>query len=119
MTTLLAAVEELLRRQEAAERLLPFIQFTKHGYKVALHHRLICDALERIERAIMERQDARLLVRMPPRGGKSEIVSRKFPAWLLGRHPELQVIATRCVVAVSIHAPRVGRDEFRRQTGLL
>ena len=94
MADLLEAVEELLRRQEAAERLLPFIQFTKHGYKVALHHRLICNALERIERAVMDRTDARLLVRMPPRGGKSEIVSRKFPAWLLGRHPELQVIAT-------------------------
>lgn len=30
----------------------------------------------------------------PPRHTKSELASRRFPAWYLGRHPERQIIAT-------------------------
>ncbi len=30
---------------------------------------------------------------MPPRHGKSELASRRFPAWYLGRHPDHSVIA--------------------------
>lgn len=30
---------------------------------------------------------------MPPRHGKSELASRRFPAWCLGRHPEWEFIA--------------------------
>lgn len=31
---------------------------------------------------------------MPPQHGKSEIVSRKFPAWALGRNPMLKIVGT-------------------------
>lgn len=34
----------------------------------------------------------RLIVQMPPRHGKSELISRWFPAWYLGRHPDHRVI---------------------------
>ena len=30
---------------------------------------------------------------MPPRHGKSELASRRFPAWYLGRNPSEQIIA--------------------------
>lgn len=33
------------------------------------------------------------MVFMPPRHGKSELASRRFPAWYLGRRPDRQVIA--------------------------
>lgn len=32
------------------------------------------------------------MVTMPPRHGKSELVTKRFPAWWLGRHPKGQVI---------------------------
>ncbi|MDP2326452.1 MAG: heat-shock protein Hsp70, partial [Gammaproteobacteria bacterium] len=34
----------------------------------------------------------RLLVTMPPRHGKSECISRFFPAWYIGRDPSRKVI---------------------------
>lgn len=34
----------------------------------------------------------RLIVTMPPRHGKSEMISRFFPAWYLGTHPEGKVM---------------------------
>lgn len=36
----------------------------------------------------------RLMVFMPPRHGKTELVSRRLPAYVLGRNPNAQIIAT-------------------------
>lgn len=33
------------------------------------------------------------MIFMPPRHGKSELASRRFPAWFMGRHPEMSIIA--------------------------
>jgi len=35
----------------------------------------------------------RLMIFMPPRHGKSELASKRFPAWCLGRNPRRQIIA--------------------------
>ena len=40
------------------------------------------------------------MILMPPRHGKSELASRMFPAWHLGRHPDHEVIA--CAYNVSL-----------------
>ena len=48
----------------------------------------LIEALERLER----REITRLIVEMPPRSSKSTHVSRIFPSWWLGRHPEDGVI---------------------------
>lgn len=49
-----------------------------------------------LERALLRaahpRGGARILVSMPPRHGKSELVSRWFPAWFLGTYPDRRVI---------------------------
>jgi len=45
--------------------------------------------LEAVERGEIDR----LMVFMPPRHGKSEKASKRFPAWYLGRNPTRQIIA--------------------------
>jgi len=50
---------------------------------------LIVSALERVERGEIDR----LLVDMPPRHGKSELVSKRFAAYCLGLNPRRQIIA--------------------------
>lgn len=40
----------------------------------------------------ISRPDGRLIVQMPPRHGKSELISRYFPAWYLGTFPDRQVM---------------------------
>lgn len=59
-------------------------------YEVALHHKLIAKKLQDLE----QRKIKRLMVFMPPRHGKSFLISQMFPAWYLGRNPEHQVIFT-------------------------
>jgi hypothetical protein len=39
-------------------------------------------------------QKARIILELPPRHGKSELATIKFPAWALGKHPELPFIVS-------------------------
>ena len=50
---------------------------------------MIADKLEAVERGEIDR----LMIFMPPRHGKSELASKRFPAWCLGRQPKRQIIA--------------------------
>lgn len=69
--------------------LLDFTTQTYPRYTAAPHHRLLAAALERVERGELKR----LMVFMPPRHGKSELASVRFPAWYLGRNPDRRIIA--------------------------
>lgn len=50
---------------------------------------MIASRLEAVERGGIDR----LMIFMPPRHGKSELASKRFPAWCLGRNPKRQIIA--------------------------
>ena len=56
---------------------------------MAHHHGIICTALEAVERG----ECNRLMIFCPPRHTKSELASRRFPSWYIGRHPDRQIIA--------------------------
>ena len=73
----------------ARRSLLAFTRYTHQDYAPAPHHERICEALEAVARGEIKR----LMVFMPPRHGKSELASRRFPAWYLGSRPQNQIIA--------------------------
>jgi hypothetical protein len=50
---------------------------------------MVAEQLERVERGEVDR----LMIRMPPRHGKSELASKSFPAYCIGRKPWRQFIA--------------------------
>lgn len=82
------AAKELIRRRRARDNLVDFARYTMPGYIPADHHFLICEKLEAVERGEIKR----LMIEMPPRHGKSELASRRFPAWFLGRNPGKSII---------------------------
>lgn len=91
-----ADLEELeyeLEREEARGRarrgLLNFTLFTKPDYEIGWHHRALCKKLN----DFAEGRIKRLMVFMPPRHGKSELVSRRLPAYILGRNPDAKIVA--------------------------
>lgn len=84
-----AAAAELLARRRARADLLEFARYTNPAYVPARHHQLIADKLEAVARGEIKR----LIITLPPRHGKSELASRRFPAWFLGIHPEQPIIA--------------------------
>lgn len=84
-----AAASELLARRKARTSLLSFAQYTNPAYEAAPHHELIAEALERVEQGLTKR----LMIAMPPRHGKSELASRRFPSYYMGRNVDKQIIA--------------------------
>lgn len=88
-----AAVFEL-RRRAARAGFAPFVLFTTPNYKMGWVHREICETLEKFLQDVRDGKSPRLMISMPPRSGKSELVSRKFPAYAFGVDPDLQIIAT-------------------------
>ncbi len=73
----------------ARRHLLAFTEYTNPLYQRAQHHVQIAAKLEAVERGEIDR----LMIFMPPRHGKSELASKRFPAWCLGRQPTRQIIA--------------------------
>ena len=65
-----------------------FCCLTQKNYEFSWHHRLIAEKLEEVESGKIKR----LMVFMPPRHGKSELTTIKFPVWYLGKNPENPVI---------------------------
>ena len=64
-----------------------FITYTMPAYSWNWHHARICEALE----SVLAGNVRHLMVFVPPQRGKSEIVSRRFPAYALGKNPDLKI----------------------------
>ena len=68
------------------------IDFAKYAtggaYQTAKHLQLINEKLIRIGNGELKR----LIVEAPPRHGKSWLISRFFPAWYIGTHPDRRII---------------------------
>lgn len=79
------------------------------GYDLAPHHALLIEHLEAVERGEIKR----LMVFMPVRRGKSELVSIRFPAWYLGRNPDRQVIAASNTQRLARKWSRAVRKQIR------
>lgn len=97
------AAKELLRRDEAKQSLLAFTEYTTHNWKAGKIHKIICEQLERVERKEIDR----LMLLCPPQHGKSQITSRRYPAYLLGCDPRRDVIAASATAEL---ADGFGRD---------
>ena len=95
-----------MSRRRARESLGAFTLHTKPDYEVNWHHDLLFRYLDRFACGELRR----LMVFMPPRHGKSELVSRRLPAYLLGRNPDTSIIA--CSYSADL-ASRLNRDVQR------
>lgn len=94
------------RRMIRQRKLLRFTRDSHPHYDANWHHELLADRLERIATGEIDR----LIVAMPPRHGKSELASRHFPAWILGRNPAERIIA--CSYSADL-ATSINRDVQR------
>jgi predicted phage terminase large subunit-like protein len=98
-TRILPAAKRLLKIKQARRDLIAFTELTmpsadepenvdKTRYDAQYFHRALAEALQKVEAGEMQR----LIITFPPRHGKSELTSRRFPAWLVGRDPYRSVM---------------------------
>ena len=105
--------QELAQRELCRRRLLPFIQRFRPKYNAGWVHADICRRLERFMRQVERGEEPRLLLMCPPRSGKSEIGSRHFAPWVLGQHPDWEIIAASHTSSLSMSFSRYIRDLMR------
>lgn len=87
-----------------------FLQHVSWGqWRRAKHLDLLCRMLEAVERGEIKR----LIITMPPRHGKSEVTSKHFPAWYLGKHPDHEIILTSYAAEIAEDFSRIARDVLR------
>jgi predicted phage terminase large subunit-like protein len=91
----IAEIEEMFHVLQTREQnklayddLIAFCKKMQPDYLVGKHHRILADMLMGIEYGDKDR----ICVNIPPRHGKSQLVSIMFPAWFLGRNPDKKVM---------------------------
>tara|TARA_B100000131_G_scaffold240066_1_gene232348 strand:- start:5202 stop:6752 length:1551 start_codon:yes stop_codon:yes gene_type:complete len=110
-------IDELSSRQQnelAFNDLIEFCKRMQPDYIVGKHHRILARMLMDIEQGNKDR----ICVNIPPRHGKSQLVSIYFPAWFLGRNPNKKVMMVSHTTDLAVDFGRkvrnlIATDEYR------
>lgn len=84
----------LAERELARRHMLHFVKQSNPAYQAGWVHADICQRLDKFAQGVEQGLHPRLMITMPPRHGKSELGSKTFPSWYLGRNPKHDVILT-------------------------
>lgn len=108
------ARKELLKREaqkELARRnLIDFLVYDGRGnYKTPKHINFICDKVQQA----FEGKIKRLIISIPPRHGKSEITTKKAPAWFMGKYPNDELIMASYSQEMINDFSRIARNTLR------
>ena len=83
---------ELASREIARRRLINYTERFEKNYMTGWFHRDVAARLERFVRKVELGLSPRLMLMAPPRIGKSKLVSENLPSFVLGHHPEWEII---------------------------
>lgn len=83
-------LKRMLLRMDAPENFFKFVHYVNPTYKGQWFHKVIADHCQMLMRGVIRN----LMVFVPPQHGKSELISRCFPAWALGKNPDLKIVGT-------------------------
>lgn len=61
-------------------------------YQLEWFHAEIARKLEQGYKRLMNGENVRMMIFMPPRHGKSDMATQKFPSWVLGKNPDIPVM---------------------------
>lgn len=109
-------LSRLIQIEKAKKSLIHFTSYTKEDYIKGWFNKLIAQELQQFYFDVNAGKQPRLMIFAPPRSGKSELFSRRFPAWAFGQNPRLQMIA--CSYSADL-ASRMNRDVQRIMDDLL
>ena len=102
------AATELLRRRMARKRLVDFCKYTLATYQSADHLNVLASKLEQVEQGLIKR----LIIVAPPRHGKSEKATVRFPCWYMAKHPNDYIVQAGYGASIALTQSRKARDVF-------
>lgn len=111
----LKALEE--KTVEEREDLIKFMQYMfkyekKKDFFAEDYHYLLADKLK----GVLSWKTKRLMINIPPRHGKSELITKCFPVWAFGNNPTLEIIATSYSATLAQGFSSEARDYYNSET---
>jgi predicted phage terminase large subunit-like protein len=111
---LLDRLTMLESQKKSQENYLTFVKKIWPSFIEGKHHKIYADKLQKVADGKIKR----LIINMPPRHTKSEFASYLFPAWLMGRRPDLKIIQATHTAELAVGFGRkvknlIDSDDFR------
>lgn len=104
-------LEEKNEGENAIHNFKDFMIYDSQGrWHTAKHLDLITSKLQQVSEDTAKGIPHRLIITLPPRHGKSEVVSKKFPAWHLGRNPEHEIVLSSYSADLAYDHSRIARN---------
>lgn len=107
--------QQQLLNDKAGQNLAAFVLANHDDYLMGWFHREVCKELMKFYVDVKQGNKPRLILTAPPRHGKSQLVSRDFPAWVFGVDPNISIIAASYSSDLSI---RMNKDVQRIMDGI-
>jgi phage terminase large subunit-like protein len=104
------AEEELALRERIGGSFRAFVEYVQPKFIWYRHCEILAEVLEKVVTGEIKR----LMVFMPPRHGKSEMVSRLFPAYCMYRDPEAWVAICSYAADLAYSLSRDSKDRYVR-----
>lgn len=77
---------------QARKHLIDYSIAVDAKYQDSWFHETLAAILEGALKKLEAGEDVRIILECPPRHGKSEISTKKFTSWVLGKHPEWPIV---------------------------
>lgn len=112
------ATRELEKRHvDQRESLIEFIQYyfkneLKKDFDANWHYYVLEDTLKKV----LAWEVTRLIINIPPRSGKTELITKCFPVWALWRDPTLEIISTGYSTSLTQEFSQQARDYYMSDT---
>jgi len=85
--------DDEFKNEWASRSLIRFTKRTFPEYRAGWFHEAVAGKVDQFVADVAHKKSPRLILTAPPQHGKSELISRRLPAFALGRNPDLRIIA--------------------------
>ena len=112
MSSRFAGIEGEIKRRQLKKDYSAFVEYVNEGFYMTKFHKYICSKIQEFLNAKTGKAFDILLLSVPPRHGKSYMVTETLPAWFLGNNPKGEVIICSYQSEVAETFSRPCRDKF-------
>lgn len=102
--------KQAILKRAATNQLINFCEIVDEKYEANWHHEVIAAALQKAWEDVKRGKSRRIIIELPPRNGKSNLATLLFPAWVLGKNPDIPIIVTSYAAELSEDFGRKTRD---------
>lgn len=108
------AIRGELQRRALRDDYSKYVSFVNEGFCMTKFHKYICTNVQEFLQVKTGKALDILLLSVPPRHGKSYMLTETLPSWYLGRNPRGEVIICSYQSTFAENFNKINRDKFNR-----